>query len=544
MRIPIPTLLLAALTPVAAAQQDDGPERGRLRDVRITCGDVFDDETAERRGLANLVNSVHWETRTKVVRREVWLHPGDVVTAAQAAELERNLRSLGLFAEVRVRLVAVGTSGDVDLEIVTRDRLSLMFGAGASYVGGVTGFRASIGESNLLGYGDRLAASFAENSEGDFRGSLAYTDLHILDTWHTGTLRASRSDDGDSLSLDITRPFKHLADPRSHDVSAHHVVGEVEYFEAGESVAQVDTQSTGFSGSISWARGPEDRRRYAGFVFSAEDLEYQPATGSLAPQLRVPGDTQSLFAGLHARWAIIDGYRKVEGLDTIDYVQDLTLGLHFGATVGARWRDEEGLGTALQPEISSQVNWATEPWEDFFVDLSARASLRFDGGNTVGATSNASAWLFWLTHERNTIGASTTYDTVEEKQDLPLQLTLGEDNGLRGYSAREFSGTARLRINLEDRYDTGLDFATIRVGAVAFCDAGWVGADGSLGRPYRSAGVGLRIASTPLLGSGILRLDVAKPFDDVPGESDGWKLSVSVGQVFTFGGNANTLSVR
>lgn len=544
MRIPIPTLLLAALTPVAAAQQDDGPERGRLRYVWVDCGDVFDDETAERRGLANIVNSIHWETRNKVVRREVWMQPGDVVTAAQAAELERNLRGLGLFAEVSVRLVAARTIGEVDLEVTTRDRLSLMFGAGASYVGGVTGFRASIGESNLLGYGDRLAASFAENSEGDFRGSLAYTDLHILDTWHTGTLRASRSDDGDSLSLDITRPFKHLADPRSHDVSAHHVVGEVEYFEAGESVAQVDTQSTAFSGSISWARGPEDRRRYAGFVFSAEDLEYQPATGSLAPQLRVPGDTQSLFAGVHARWAIIDGYRKVEGLDTIDYVQDLTLGLHFGATVGARWRDEEGQGTALQPEISSQVNWATEPWEDFFVDLSARASLRFDGGNTVGATSNASAWLFWLTHERNTIGASATYDTVEEKQDLPLQLTLGEDNGLRGYAAREFSGTARLRINLEDRYDTGIDFATIRVGAVAFCDAGWVGADGSLGRPYRSAGVGLRIASTPLLGSGILRLDVAKPFDDVPGESDGWKLSVSVGQVFTFGGNANTLSVR
>jgi hypothetical protein len=544
MRIPFPMLLLAALAPVAAAQQEEGPERGRLRDVRITCGDVFDDETAERRGIANLVNSVHWETRTKVVRREVWMQPGEVVTATQAAELERNLRRLGLFAEVRVKLVAVGTEGDVDLEIVTRDRLSLMFGAGASYVGGVTGFRASIGESNLLGYGDRLAASFAENSEGDFRGSLAYTDLHVFDTWHTGTIRASRSDDGDSISLDVERPFKHLADPRSHGFEAHHVVGEVEYFEAGESVAQVDTQSTAFSGNIAWAHGPENRRRYAGFVFSAEDLEYQPATGTLAPQLRVPGDTRNLFAGFNARWTIIDGYRKVEGLDTIDYVQDLTLGLHFGATVGARWRDEDGAGSALQPEISSSVNWAAELCDDLFVDIDARASLRFDGGDTVGAMSHTGAWLFWLPHESNTIGSSATYDTVKETQDLPIQLTLGEDNGLRGYPAREFAGTERLRINLEDRYDTGLDIATIRIGAVAFCDVGWVGDDGSLGRPYRSAGVGLRIASTPLLGSGILRLDLAKPFDDVPGESDGWKLSVSVGQVFTFGGNANTLSVR
>jgi len=54
----------------------------------------------------------------------------------------------------------------------------------------------------------------------------------------------------------------------------------------------------------------------------------------------------------------------------------------------------------------------------------------------------------------------------------------------------------------------------------------------------------LRIASKPLLGGGVLRLDLAKPLDEVEGESDGWKVSLSVGQVFTFGGNASTLGVR
>ena len=32
-------------------------------------------------------------------------------------------------------------------------------------------------------------------------------------------------------------------------------------------------------------------------------------------------------------------------------------------------------------------------------------------------------------------------------------------------------------------------------------------------------------------------VDVAKPLDGVPGEDDDWQLSVTVGQVFTFGGN-------
>lgn len=64
----------------------------------------------------------------------------------------------------------------------------------------------------------------------------------------------------------------------------------------------------------------------------------------------------------------------------------------------------------------------------------------------------------------------------------------------------------------------------------------------SLGHPYRSVGVGLRLGSKPLLGDGVFRLDFANPLDDVPGESDGWKVSASVGQVFTFGGNTSSWS--
>ena len=36
-------------------------------------------------------------------------------------------------------------------------------------------------------------------------------------------------------------------------------------------------------------------------------------------------------------------------------------------------------------------------------------------------------------------------------------------------------------------------------------------------------------------GDNVVRVDVAKPLDDGPGESDSWQLSLTVGQVFTFG---------
>ena len=104
------------------------PQQGRLRQVRIVTGDVFDEATREERPIAALIDALHWTTREDVVERELWFARGDRVDAATAAELERNLRALGLFAEVRVRLVPTGVEDEVDLEVVTRDRLSITFG--------------------------------------------------------------------------------------------------------------------------------------------------------------------------------------------------------------------------------------------------------------------------------------------------------------------------------------------------------------------------------------------------------------------------------
>lgn len=542
MRILTITTLLAALAPLALAQQQGGPARGRLRQVLVTTRDVFDQPTASKRLLARLVNALHWETSEDTVRREVWLQPGEVVTAEQAAELERNLRATGLFAEVTVRLVFVDGSDLVDLEVKTSDRFSVFFGAGASYVGGVTGFRAAVGESNLFGQGDRLGVSYAENSDGEFRGSFAFNDRHLFDTWHTSTLRASRGDDGDSFSVEVRRPFKHLADPFGYGFAAEQVSDEIEYYRNADSVAQVPDRHSKLTSDLSWADGPIDRRHYAGLVFAIEDHAYQSATGPMAPDFRVPGDTQSLFVGAQARWDLVDGYREVEGLDTLDFVQDLTLGLSFGATLGARWRDEVGADAALQPELAVDAKWATEPLPEVFLNLDSRGQLRLDGGEAVGWQAHAGAWLYAMTSKRNTLCGSATLDAVEEKQDLPIELTLGEDNGLRGYPARQFAGTSRLRTNFEDRYDLGTGFATLRFGGVAFFDTGWVGDHSALGRPYTSTGLGLRIGSKPLFGGGILRIDVAKPLDFVDGVSDGWKVSVTIGQVFTFGGNATALA--
>ncbi|MBL8737415.1 MAG: hypothetical protein JNL12_13375 [Planctomycetes bacterium] len=520
------------------------PQRGRLREVRIVTGDVFDEATREERPIAALVDALHWTTRDEVVARELWFARGDRVDAAMAAELERNLRALGLFAEVRVRLVPTDTTDEVDLEVVTRDRLSITFGGGASFVGGVTGLRFALGESNLFGLGDRLVGSFAENSDGDYRGSLVYSDLHVFDTWHTGSVRLSRTDDGESLGLELRRPLKHLADPRSYGFAYAHDELANEFVRDGDVLAEVPERRDVFTADLLWANGPREHRDKLGFVLRVVERDYEPARGPLAAEIRVPGDTSSVFFGpsLSTRW--ITGFAKVDNVDTLGFVQDVVLGVSLSATAGARWRDAAGEGGAVQPEIAAETGWAAEPLPGLLTNLGLAGGLRWDG-DTAGAWNvGANARAFARLSSHHTFGAFVDFDALEELQDLPIELTLGEDNGLRGYRARQFAGTRRLRTIVEHRWATGLEVATLRLGLVGFVDTGWTGDGSELGRPFQSIGAGLRIGSQPLLGDGVFRLDVAKPLDQIPGEDDGWQLSATIGQVFTFGGNTTVAGSR
>ena len=73
----------------------------KLSDVVIENHQIF--ENPEKTG-PRLINFTHWVTRKGVIVREVWLQPGDPITEADLEELERNLRALNLFSEVKASI--------------------------------------------------------------------------------------------------------------------------------------------------------------------------------------------------------------------------------------------------------------------------------------------------------------------------------------------------------------------------------------------------------------------------------------------------------
>ena len=523
--------------------QDGSEVVGRLGEVRIRTADVFAEDTEALWKRA--VNGIHWTTREETIRNEIWFEPGEELTRAELDELERNLRRTGLFAEVSAEVVPSGLPDRVDLLVTTRDRLSIVFGFSGSLVGDVGSVRGTLGETNLLGLGDRLVVDYEENTEGELEGAISYRDRHLFGRWMRLGLRAGTTEEGDEFGVFVDRPLQHLVDRWSWSLDASTVESDVDYFEGGDSVAEVPERLETIGGSLTHAFGPRDSRLRLGVAARWSDRAYGVAAGPQAGTIDVPGDTSTLFGGPFVAYDRFRAFERETRLDTLDFVQDLQLGYGAELLVGPRWRDEEGLEDEVEPQASLRTYAAAQPFEDIYVTFTGGGSLRLDAGEAVGWTADTSLHTYRVFERAHTLAASLTFDQVFESEDLPIEVTLGEDNGLRGYPAREFSGERRIRVNLEERYDTGLEWASLNLGLVAFFDAGWIAdPDQDLGSPLRSAGLGVRLGSQELLGGTVIRIDLAFPFDERDGTSYEPSLSVALGQVFSFFGNQATLSTR
>ncbi len=538
---PRPTLeALGALVGIAggtAAQQEPPPV---LREVHVETADVFAEDTGNL--LYWFANTFHATTDPDVVRREVFLAPGETVRDEQVAELARNLRRLNLFGEVEADLED-GGDGFADLRLRTRDRFSLLVSASASSVGGVESYGGILGETNLFGTGKRLTVSARREDEDD-RYTLRYQDPQLFGTWHTASVAVGDATEGAFGFLDIRRPFRHLQDPWSYGLRVGFEGRDIDYYARGESVAFLPEQREVASFYVARGFGPRNLRTSLGFDFRFESVRVDALAGAQPDFVEVPGDTRELQVagsfGLDWNQAFVIARR----LDSIDYDEDLGLGVSTGLRWGVAVRDEEGVGTALQPLLTWTTRAAVSPVEDAYLTFESDVGGRTESRELRAWGADAALHGFALALPGQTLACSARVARAFSEQGIRPQLTLGEDNGLRGYPARYFASDRLAVLNFEDRIDIGLELWSIHVGFAAFADVGFIPDEAtgrSFGDPLRSVGIGLRFASSELFGGGVFRLDVARPLDDVPGEDFGITVSGGAGQVFGFFGNAAEL---
>lgn len=524
------------------AAQDPGAEQElRIGRIEIETRNVFSEEETKDNFLFRLANDLHSTTRPEFIQRELWFGSGDPVHRAQLEELERNLRGMGIFGEVETELQDAG-GGASDLRIRTRDRFSLILNSSISLVGGVQKFGGSFGEGNLFGTGKQVIVDFDLESGGERTGSASYVDPQFLGGWHRLSLSLGETEEGPFGRLSFRRPLKHLADDVSYGITVSGRERDVDYFRAGQSTVRVSEERFQGRGFISRSFGPAELRSSIGLELRLRHSDHGPAIGVDAARIRVPGQVREGQLGPMLRLDYLPSYRKVMGLDALDFVEDLGLGLSASLRPAYVLREESG--TEGQGFIEGRLRSASEPLPATFLTTDLQGMLRWRGRRARGWRISAALHAFNLSLPGQTLAGSLTYDAALERQDLVPQLTLGEDNGLRGYPARELSGSRRIRLNLEDRVRSDLELLSLHLGFVAFFDAGWLhdATQGlSLSEGFRAVGVGLRLGSSELFGRGIIRVDLAWPLDELGGNDFRVSLSIAAGQVFEFFGNTSEL---
>ena len=532
-------LLLNLLCAGLAAAESE--QQVLITNVIVNRSNIFDLDTAAAQGstprgqlLARNVNRFHKVTLESVILRVAGITAGDTIPLVEVDEIERRLRNLGIFASVEATLVA--TDDGIELHINTRDTFSIVAGVTGSFLGGVGNLGITAGERNLFGTGNRLQFGFARSTRDGFRGSVSFRDLHFFDKPWQADYAVGRTSDGDFFSAVLSDRFRTLADRYEWSVALDYVEFFNEYFLDGRTVLQIPEERSRLVTRQVWRTGEADRFFLKGLEVSFQQSEYSQAAGAF-DGITQPEDTRTLFIGGSLTSQRVNSRRKVLGLDTLNFVQDIRFGTTAQVELGINLEDDFNTDEDLQvdPTVSVLLNKASEVGEHSLLRMALTGNALFEEAGERAWNATARVGVYNTALNNLTLAFNADYSTGEDGSDLPVQLTLGESNGLRGYDTRQFQGRQRLRTNLEARYSAGWKLGFLDIGIIGFADAGWAAArSDSSPSLNRSIGAGLRLGSNALFGSRVFRIDLAFPLDAPEGDSSNPSLSAALGQVFRF----------
>jgi hypothetical protein len=551
LRLTLVPLSLALVTAPLAAQVPverppvAAPEacaRGRISYVFIDNQSIFDttDPALDRRfrWAYDAANALHIRTREWVIRRELLFGPGSCYDPFLLAETERVLRGYDFLSRVDVFAVPL-PDGTYHVIVSTRDEWSTRLDVRLNTTGsfGLEGVR--ITETNLLGTGQSLGLFYFEREvERDY--GISYFTPQLAGTRWDLSAAVGRTRAGTVVHEEIAYPF---VGEVSRWAGRQSFRREDQFFEymAGDAAAQgvshvlLPLREQAFDLALVRRLGQRGGMALLGAALSYQQLSYpgavqlatdgdfdrrEPAPAALAGPVQAQAEALQ-----NVRVFAVLGHRNVwwvrrHGLDSMRGQEDVRLGgeavLALGRSLPAIEPDDDVYGTlALYAgfELGDALVIARAR-SDARRDLAARAGVPewedvYVEGELLSYVRTAALPRHTLFLGVRTAGAWHTR--------TPFQLTLGGENGLRGYDREDMPGGRRVVLTAEDRIFLGGPLpAVLDLGATVFADAGrvWAG-DVPFGvdSGWRgSAGLGLR-GSFPAGSRTSYRIDLAWPLE-------------------------------
>jgi hypothetical protein len=515
----------------------------RIQFVRIVRTDVFTPDDP----WPDFLNIAHFTTVEAVVARELLFAPGDPFDHLE--ETARNLRSMFIFAFVRVVPVKRREGGDVGVLVLTRDLWSLRFEQGFQVTAtSIDRLVLQLTERNVLGNAKLLSARFGMDPSQWFLGQ-TYIDPRVLLSHITALesvdvffSRANGSFDGSRGLLFVGAPLLNLQQPWGFELSTRYDIRVIRQIRNNE-ILTWDAPGTPDVETIPRVWGQRDvdaeavvhrqldlhgvfiHRVSAGIGFSDDYVEpiaetHLPRALESAFRADVLPLTRRTIFPLAAVHIFSPRFRLYEDLDTFGVTEAVRLGPSLAVVMGAGTKAL--LSSSDTVFATGTIGVALDPFGGLF-EAAAEGSGRWEDGRVVNRI-----WSARLRYATAPILAGRLLlrgDATLRRDDVTnVLVSLGGDNGLRGYSSAAFFdfGASIAQATIEWR-SLPIDLWSAHIGVAAFYDVGSVFQELRDAQVKQSVGVGVRFLF-PQLNRGVYRIDVAAPIDEL-----GFRVLLSIG---------------
>ena len=142
-------------------------------------GTTIEDTSVVPNKLVRFANTLHYDTRTWVIKQSLFFREGDTVNAYKLVDNERYLRRLPFIQDARIYVInSYANSDSIDIVVLTKDVFE--------YGGSINSFNntkasATIFNNNLFGAGQKVAFGFSWDNDytPQWRTGASYTKYNV-----------------------------------------------------------------------------------------------------------------------------------------------------------------------------------------------------------------------------------------------------------------------------------------------------------------------------------------------------------------------------
>ena len=485
----------------------------RIGKIHILNQEIFDlNDPEEDNFLFRLANTLHIQTRRSVVERELLFKSGDPLSARLIDESERLLRSNRYFYDVRLRLLAY-RDGVADIEVMTRDAWTLDAGISLGRSGGSNSSTFAIKEYNLAGTGASVAIGHSSNTDRA-SNEISFGYNRAFDGRTSINFSSADNSDGKRHAASIIRPFYSL-DARWAAGAAVVEDDRIESVYSGGAVASQYRHQQSLANLFGgWSAGQVNgwTKRYSVGLLLSEDI-FRPEPVVATP---VPMAIDQKVIAPYVRYELIEeNYERLNNRNQMGRPEFFALGLSTSVQLG---KGLSAIGSVQEPWLyTGTISKGYAPSSGHELLTSASLSGQYVDGRAQRQLLTGTASYYWPLNKRLLLYGAVTADRLTNPA-TPDLLTLGGDNGLRGYPLRYQTGERRAILTMEARAFSELYlFKLFRIGGAAFYDVGstWGGPHSQSDKPVwlSNVGIGLRIFVVRSAFGNVLHADLATPLN-------------------------------